>query len=127
MAAGLCRFSAGLGRGDTDVRSVEKALGLKSNGDGERRRPLAGNDGGCCERMPASLLLAACGVLSIGDTEDESFIASSLTEFGDTSSGLAIRKPPRDLDKLRSPSIGKEEGPRRPSSFLFVKSGSSRY
>ena len=127
MAAGLCCFSVGLGSDATDVGSVEKALGLKSNGDRERKRPLAGNDGGCCDRKPESPLLTACGVLGIGETEDARFIGSSLTELGDTSSGLAIRKPPRDFDRLKSPSIEKEEGPRRPSFFLFVKPGSRTY
>ena len=32
-------------------------------------------------------------------------MVSSDREFGDMASGLAMRKPPRDCDKLRSPSM----------------------
>lgn len=52
-------MSAGFGCVVAKVGSVEKVLGLKSNGDGDRKKPLAGNDGGFCDFGLASLLLAA--------------------------------------------------------------------
>ena len=73
---------------------------------------LAGNDGGSCEFRPGSPLIEALGRLVTGDTGDARFIGSSLIELGDTSSGFAIRKPPSDFDRLRSPSIGKDKRPR---------------
>jgi hypothetical protein len=55
-------LSAEFGRDDVKVGSVEKVLGLKSNGDGDRKKPLAGNEGDVCDVCDfglASPLLAA--------------------------------------------------------------------
>lgn len=60
------------------IVSKEKELGLKSNGEGDRTIPFVGNE---------------------GDSDGAS------EELGDSSSGFAIRKPPRDWERLRSPSI----------------------
>lgn len=40
-----------------------------------------------------------------GENEGGDLIDSSLTGGADSSSGLAIRRPPRDWDRLKSPSM----------------------
>lgn len=44
-----------------------------------------------------------------GDNEGNRLTGSSLTDDGEAWSGLAIRSPPRDCDKLRSPFMLEEE------------------
>lgn len=44
-----------------------------------------------------------------GDIVGAMFGGSSLNEPEDASSGLAMRKPPRDLERLKSPSMSQEK------------------
>lgn len=69
-----------------EVVSNEKIFGSKSNGDGARTTPFVGNDGD-----------------SDGANE----------ELGDSSSGFAIRRPPRDWERLKSPSMIHSRGQQR--------------
>lgn len=75
--------------------SVEKALGLKSRGDGDRNS-FAGRDntsGDPC--LSPALLIPGCDADN-GDIDGPRPMGSSLDEPGDKPSGLAIRSPPND-------------------------------
>ena len=88
-----------------DVDSVEKALGLKPRGDEAR----SGSSDRVWKRdkfSASSWRLGEGEIAERGETERAWFLASLACELGDdAASGLAIRKPPRDWDRLRSPSM----------------------
>lgn len=48
------------------------------------------------------------GEMERGDIVGAMFGGSSLNEPEDASSGLAMRKPPRDWERLKSPSMSQE-------------------
>ena len=87
------------------IASVEKALGLKSRGDAARMKPLVGKDGGACELLCSSSPSATRCEAESGDNEGPLPMEFSLDEAGDALSGLAIRSPPRDWARLKSPSM----------------------
>ena len=68
-------------------------------------KPLAGSDGGCrLVRSSPDRWLSICAA-ECGDSEGALAERPSLEDPGDKLSGLAIRRPPRDPARLRSPSI----------------------
>ena len=87
-------FSSGLGF-RSGIVSVEKVLGSKPMGDGDRMNPLPGKDGaswGLCSSFGLLLVRLEEGS---GDS-DGSRLIHSLVEPGEPLSGFAIRKPPSD-------------------------------
>lgn len=88
--------------------SVEKAFGSKSRGEGERRKPSGEAGESECEFSSSSGCVGRGFVDGDGDNEGNWLTGSSLMDDGEASSGLAIRSPPRDCDKLRSPFIADE-------------------
>ena len=104
---GCCACVSAIDLGDSGfVEFVENALGSKFNGDVERRMPLAcvgGNECGVGFSNPA--FGGTCGV-ETGESEAARLsTGSSLRELVEASSGLAIRRPPRDWERLKSPSM----------------------
>ncbi len=100
------------------TESVEKASGSKPKGEGERLKPLeevGGSESGfdCC---PVGVEARWAG--AEGENECDRLIGSSFTEDGEASSGLAIRRPPRDCDKLRSPFMLDEPTRTQQADFL---------
>ena len=98
-------FSIGLGCLSVAIVSVEKAFGLKSSGEGDRTKPFAGKDGAMCEPCSPSMPPVAAYDAESGDSECARLMESSLDEPGDALSGFAIRRPPKDWARLRSPSM----------------------
>lgn len=115
MAAGDGWGSEGWGFEGFSVTtvSVEKAFGSKSKGEGERLKPLCEPGESECgfDRCSVGVEGRSAGVE--GDNECSWLIGSSFTDDGEASSGLAMRRPPRDWDKLKSPFMLDE--PREPS------------
>lgn len=87
------------------VVSSENALGLKSKGDGDRTTPGVGSVGKSCKPCGFSPFSGGKSDLDGGDSEAERFKESSLDGGEDSTSGFAIRRPPNDSERLRSPSI----------------------
>ena len=68
-------------------------------------KPLGGRDGACWPGFSApELPVAVCDAES-GDIEGAPAGRPSLEDPGDEASGLAIRSPPRDWARLKSPSM----------------------
>lgn len=107
LASGCGAFSAA-GGGDAELRPLlEKEPGSKSRGDEERNRSLEDICGRHCGIKVSPPFVEG---LFVGDETGESeaarlFIGSSLREAGEPLSGLAIRRPPSDCERLRSPSM----------------------
>lgn len=87
------------------VVSSENELGLKSNGDGDRTTPGVGSEGKSCKLCGSSAFSGAKTDRDSGDSEAARFKESSLDGGDDSASGFAIRRPPNDSERLRSPSI----------------------
>ena len=87
------------------VSSVEKASGLKSKGDEDRSEGFVVKVGSKDRSDVSSARLTEGLEGESGELDLALLITSSDWERGNMASGLAIRKPPRDWDKLRSPSI----------------------
>ena len=82
------------GCGSANVVFVEKALGLKPNGDADRKQ-LSGREGGERGWLPCPPFSIAGRDADSADMED-SRPRLCEGEEEDASSGLAIRRPPRD-------------------------------
>ena len=105
MGAGGC--SNGLGLRSVRMVSVEKDFGSKPRGDAVRMKPLVGRDGNGREVWSSRMLPAVTLDDERGEREG-SLLGTSLTEGGEALSGLAIRSPPSDCARFRSPSILQE-------------------
>ena len=90
-----------------------------SNGNDSVEYELGSNPSGEIERLVLSTCKSevTCECASIGEGEMESgdiagamLEGSSLNELGDASSGFAMRKPPRDWERLKSPSMAGPKG-----------------
>ena len=64
------------------------------------------------------------GEMERGDKVGAMLEGSSLNELGDTSSGLAMRKPPRDWERLKSPSMAGVARVKRVTGLVLVCTGS---
>lgn len=100
MDIGDRRVSAGVCGRFVGMISVEKASGSKSKGEtdlsGER-----GDTGGSNGRPDLFSCRVGEGLVADGgDTERDWLRGCSDCEFGDIASGFAIRKPPRDWDRM---------------------------
>ena len=105
LGVGVDCLSTGLWRGSGVIASEEKDFGSKPRGDGDRMKPLAGRDGARWpDRSSSESPMAVCDPES-GDTEGAPAGRPSLEDPGDEVSGFAMRSPPRDWARLRSPSI----------------------
>lgn len=84
---------------------MEKALGLKSNGDGDLSWSFAGSDSGIEVDDVFFNWLDEGGVTDTGEVDCTPSLPSSGWDLGERASGFAMRRPPRDCDRLKSPSI----------------------
>lgn len=86
---------------------LEKEAGSKSRGDEERKRSLEGTCGRDCGlKVSPPFVKGLCVGEETGESEAARlFIGSSLREAGEPLSGLAMRRPPSDCERLRSPSM----------------------
>lgn len=102
LVTGAC--SNGLGFRSVGIVSVEKDFGSKPRGDAVRMKPLVGRDGKgwlvCSSLGPPTETLDG----ESGDGE-ASRLGTSFIDGGDALSGFAIRRPPSDCVRLKSPSI----------------------
>ena len=102
MGDGAC--SKGLGLRSVRIVSVEKDFGSKPKGDAVRIKPLVGREGNgwmdLSSWMPPNVTFDD----ERGDKEG-SLLGTSLSDGGEALSGFAIRRPPSDCARLRSPSI----------------------
>ena len=97
------RFSIGVDSFSTEMDSMENSAGLKSSCDCGRVEPsvcTGGRKGGLEVFCDSS----AEGCLNI-DSGDTELGGSSAEESGERWSGLAMRRPPRDCERLKSPSM----------------------
>ena len=85
--------------------SVEKDFGSNPNGEADRMKPLAGNEGACWPFCSTPGLWVALCAEESGESEGAPPGKPSLDDPGDELSGFAIRRPPSDWARLRSPSI----------------------
>ena len=99
-------FSTGLRRRSTIGELVEKELGLKSSGDVERIISTVERLGARGDLALSGLLAAGPFVADNGEPEAPQPSGSPFEETGEMLlSGFAMRRPPRDSARLRSPSI----------------------
>lgn len=130
MDLGDCRDSAEVGGWFVDMVSVEKASGSKSKGEtdlsGER-----GYTGGSNGRPDVfSCRLGEVLIADGGDSDRDWLRDCSGCELGNIASGFAMRKPPRDWDRRRSPSIFDGLTPdagNMPCSSLYLRRGVKRH
>ena len=76
-------------------------MGLKSRGEGDLLSPVTGIEGGTCRSFRSWVVLVVED--DKGESEDFLTLWPITEELGDASSGLAIRRPPRDCERLKSP------------------------
>lgn len=85
-------------------------MGSKPKGEGDRMRPLGDTGEIDCDIDCCSVCAGAGLGEEDGDNERIWLMGSSLREDGEASSGLAIRSPPRDCDKFKSPFMMDRKG-----------------
>lgn len=87
------------------AESVEKAAGSNPRGEEVRSWPLDGTFGSTSKDCDGTVSVVDVWEEARGEKEEGDLIELSLTGGTDSSSGFAIRRPPRDWDRLKSPSM----------------------
>ena len=81
---------------------MENVVGSNPRGEEARSCPLDATSGNV-GNLGFSVSFIAVWEEDVGDSEGGDLLESALTGVTDSSSGLAIRRPPRDCDRLKSP------------------------